>query len=324
MNCFVIMPFAREFDDVYATITQSVEGASREHSIRCFRLDESRPAGRITDRLLQEIQAAAFCIADITGAKPNVMWEVGYAMALGKPTLILSQEKEDLPFDIRDMESLRYDRHHLSESLGRPLKQMTIDTIASLVSAKEVNTPPQTTQNEFVGELLEQIRDLRSMVSEAVKTWNPAPQQAPQPQQLPKHWEALEGVWVNRESGTHLYARVIDEELVAPYCYGGNDRLIGVYYGWKRIGEFVFARFCWLAVDISGFSFLKHDSVSLLTGAWWGDDEVRNIPDIPNLASGVSARWERIESQSIPTWATQFFEEVRREGIVNRLMRRST
>ena len=36
------MPFAPEFDDVYATIRASVEGASRENPLRCFRLDESR------------------------------------------------------------------------------------------------------------------------------------------------------------------------------------------------------------------------------------------------------------------------------------------
>jgi hypothetical protein len=39
MNCFVIMPYAREFYDVYATIKGSVEGSSRESPLRCFRLD---------------------------------------------------------------------------------------------------------------------------------------------------------------------------------------------------------------------------------------------------------------------------------------------
>jgi nucleoside 2-deoxyribosyltransferase len=106
------MPFASEFNDVYATIKASVEGASGENSLRCFRLDESRPAGRITDRLIREIQAASLCIADLTGAKPNVMWEVGYAMALGKPTIIITQENDELPFDVRVMETIHYDRKH--------------------------------------------------------------------------------------------------------------------------------------------------------------------------------------------------------------------
>src|SRR4051812_29416230 len=117
------MPFARDFDDVYATIKVSVEGAFADQRIRCFRLDESRAAGRITDRLLQELRAASLCVADVTHSKPNVMWEVGYAMALGKPTILLTQDKEQLHFDINDMETLRYERSHLSETLGGPLKR---------------------------------------------------------------------------------------------------------------------------------------------------------------------------------------------------------
>ena len=49
MNCFVIMPFAADFDDVYAVIKATVETAAVDIEGRCFRLDESRPAGRITD-----------------------------------------------------------------------------------------------------------------------------------------------------------------------------------------------------------------------------------------------------------------------------------
>jgi nucleoside 2-deoxyribosyltransferase len=85
MNCFVIMPFSGDFDDVYSSIKLGVEGALSTSGGRCFRLDESRPAGRITERLLGELQSAAFCVADLTGNKANVMWEVGYAMALAKP-----------------------------------------------------------------------------------------------------------------------------------------------------------------------------------------------------------------------------------------------
>ena len=84
------MPFAQDFEDVYSTIKGSVEVATSDVSGRCFRLDESQPAGRITDRLLKEINAASFCIADLTGNTPNVMWEMGYAMALGRPTIIVT------------------------------------------------------------------------------------------------------------------------------------------------------------------------------------------------------------------------------------------
>jgi nucleoside 2-deoxyribosyltransferase len=323
VNCFVIMPYAQEFDDVYATIRASVEDASRENPLRCFRLDESRPAGRITQRLLQEIQSASLCITDLTGSKPNVMWEVGYAMALGKPTIIITQEKGELPFDIRDMETVQYDRSHLSKTLGQPLKRATIDTMSSLLSASKANSnSAPAVQHELVGELLEQVRELSSMVSQAVRTWNPTRQQAPDPAQARDSLLALEGAWVDQNSRIHVYARMIDDELVMPYCFIGDERLTSTFYGWKKIGEFWFARYCWLTIDISGFAFLKQESVDLLTGAWWGDDEAKEIPESPNLRSGVPIRLERRRDAQIPDWALQFFEEIRREGVVNRLNRR--
>jgi hypothetical protein len=318
------MPYAQEFDDVYATIRASVEDASRENPLKCFRLDESRPAGRITERLLQEIQSASLCIADLTGSKPNVMWEVGYAMALGKPTIIITQEKGELPFDIRDMETIQYDRSHLSKTLGQPLKRATIDTISSLLSASKANSnSAPAVQNELVGELLERVRELSSMVSQAVRTWNPTRQQAAEPAQSRDSLLAFEGAWVDQKSCTHVYARMINDELVMPYCFSGDEELTSTFYGCKKIGEFWFARFCWLTTgNSSGFAFLKQESVDLLTGAWWGDDEAKEIPESPDLRSGVPIRLERKRHAQIPDWALQFFEEIRREGVVNRLARR--
>ena len=80
---------------------------------------------------------------------------------------------------------------------------------------------------------------------------------------------SLEGHWLDTESGSHAYAKLINGELVAPYCYGGNHKLTGVYFGWRKTGEYWFGRFKWLGTVISGFSFLKQESVDLLSGAWW-------------------------------------------------------
>lgn len=112
------MPFAPEFDDVYGVIKHVVGSATALEGGRCFRLDDARPAGRITDRLLAELRAATLCLADVTGSKPNVMWELGFAMALTKPTIVLTQSLAELPFDIRDMQTIEYRRTHLNQSLA--------------------------------------------------------------------------------------------------------------------------------------------------------------------------------------------------------------
>jgi nucleoside 2-deoxyribosyltransferase len=48
-------------------------------------------------------------IAEITPANPNVFYELGYAQALGKPTILLAQRGGTLPFDIRSFRVVYYD-----------------------------------------------------------------------------------------------------------------------------------------------------------------------------------------------------------------------
>jgi hypothetical protein len=77
MKCFVIMPFVKPFDDVYDAIKMAVAKAVAGETLTCWRLDEIRGAGRITDDLVAAIQHSDICIADLTGNNPNVLWEVG-------------------------------------------------------------------------------------------------------------------------------------------------------------------------------------------------------------------------------------------------------
>src|SRR5579885_135336 len=213
MNCFVIMPFSREFDDVYTAIKAGVEGALSGKSGRCFRLDEARPAGRITDRLLAELRTASICVADLTGSKPNVMWEVGFAMALEKPVIVITQSLKELPFDLKDMQSLEYDRSHLSGSLTKPLQRMVIDTLATDHAGRS-NSRTATAHDEVISELRSQVSELKSIVSQAVSFWSPRdPSQAGGTHVDRRGLEAFEGAWVNRESGSHMYATVIDGDL---------------------------------------------------------------------------------------------------------------
>lgn len=146
MKCFVIMPFALEFEDVYQAIRAAVERSVPGEQIFCYRLDEIKGAGRITDDLLRELQEAVVCIADLTGSKPNVMWEVGYAMALKKPVLFMTQDVGALPFDIKDIRTIGYDRQSLAKTLQNPLTEAFRDTLGRYEvrsESRHVPLPPK-------------------------------------------------------------------------------------------------------------------------------------------------------------------------------------
>jgi len=65
-------------------------------------------------------------IVDLSEAKPNVLYEAGYAHALRKPVVhICSTPLSELPFDVRNWNTIAYRRGQtalLREPLARRLK----------------------------------------------------------------------------------------------------------------------------------------------------------------------------------------------------------
>jgi hypothetical protein len=126
MKCFVIMPFAAAFDDVFNVVKGVAASAVPDATFECYWLKDVHAAGRITDDILTGLKDAAFCIADVSGHNPNVMWETGYAMALGKPTILIGQDIATLPFDLTAHRVLAYspvDMTDFQQKLAEAIRQ---------------------------------------------------------------------------------------------------------------------------------------------------------------------------------------------------------
>lgn len=323
MNCFIIMPYDNDFDDVYQTIKSSLDGIHEVQAGVCARLDENRPAGRITDRLLAALHDADYCIADLTGHRPNIMWEVGYAMALGKPLVFITQGGiQDIPFDIKDMECLIYDRLHLSRTLGEQLKQRVIDTIDEIKNNPQSSELVRSIRGSSVQGVEEELKELKGMVGQLFTVLGPAVPQtgSDSAEKVTQHeLTRFEGAWINRETDTHMYIRVINDQLVAPYCFGHNDELTGAYYDWSKAGDYWFVRYSWVSEDISGFAFVKPVTNDLITGFWWMSEDSTDVPDAPDMSweywalennkSGVPLRLERVADEDVPIWAEEYFQQ---------------
>jgi hypothetical protein len=310
MNCFVIMPFAAEFDDVYIAIKSSVESAGNPEQRRCFRLDESRPAGRITDRLLAELRSASLCVADVTGVKPNIMWELGFAMALGKPTIVITQDAKTIPFDLKDMQAIEYDRGRLGATLGTPLRRSIDDTIARVINAKEGPPAQFTNDAQTLGDLLSEVASLKEMVREVVGAWKTGDKKQPR-----TDLSLLSGAWVNSESESHAYVRMIRNEPVAAYCFGGNSALTGIYFGFRRIGEYLFGRYQWVGSSTAGFTFLRSSGPNTLRGAWWSSDEGVLGAEVPPQSAGMPSTWVRQPHAKTPRWAESCLDQIANQGL---------
>lgn len=125
MKIVVVMPFDPAFDDVYLTVETAVHDVNPDW--RCLRIDKDVAAGDILDKIRSHLDTCTICIADLTGLNANVLWETGYASALNKPIIAISQTTVSLPFDIHSMTVLKYDRNEQSV-LGAQLKQALLQT----------------------------------------------------------------------------------------------------------------------------------------------------------------------------------------------------
>jgi nucleoside 2-deoxyribosyltransferase-like protein len=102
---FVLMPFKAEFTDIYDL---GIKGAAEKVGAYAERLDKQIFAENILQRLYNQINKADVIVADMTGCNANVFYEVGYAHALGKIVLLLTQKANDIPFDMQHYPHIVY------------------------------------------------------------------------------------------------------------------------------------------------------------------------------------------------------------------------
>jgi hypothetical protein len=103
---FVLMPFAKSFDDVYKL---GIKAACEEEGAYCERVDEQQFDGSVRERIYNQIAKADIIISEMTGKNANVFYETGYAHALGKRVILSTKDSEDIPFDLRDYPHIIYE-----------------------------------------------------------------------------------------------------------------------------------------------------------------------------------------------------------------------
>jgi len=127
--CFVLMPFAADFDALYENAIHPAAEATQ--GLSCLRADEIYGPRPIMADIWKSITEAAILIADLTGRNPNVLYELGLAHAQRKPVILITQDINDVPFDLRAIRCVVYvntraGRDVLKEHLKRTLKAIDI------------------------------------------------------------------------------------------------------------------------------------------------------------------------------------------------------
>jgi hypothetical protein len=124
-DVFVVMSFDDKpyLNDAYGTFVR----VCKEMNFSAVKVDNHLDGNdRIVPAIFSNIKRSAFVIAEVSGAKPNVFYELGYARALGKTVIQTAYEGTPLPFDVFDVPTLFWDSQTtLERKLKGAIQQLT-------------------------------------------------------------------------------------------------------------------------------------------------------------------------------------------------------
>lgn len=105
-DVFVIMPFSDALTPVFEDhIFKVCEGMD----LTCKRADLVFDSVSIIKDIWSLTYNAKVIICDCTEKNPNVFYELGIAHTLGKKTICITQNQEDIPFDIKHLRYIKYE-----------------------------------------------------------------------------------------------------------------------------------------------------------------------------------------------------------------------
>ncbi|MGX9726858.1 MAG: hypothetical protein ACTFAK_05935 [Candidatus Electronema sp. VV] len=97
------------YEEGIQVLEQIIEPACTALGLEVLRADQITRTGEIPEQIFRQIRDAHIVIADLTGANPNVMYELGLRHTTGKLTIQIG-ERDRLPFDVSSIRTIMFKR----------------------------------------------------------------------------------------------------------------------------------------------------------------------------------------------------------------------
>lgn len=115
-------------------------------------------------KIWQEMQSAAFCVADLGAEDPIVYYLTGLAIGLGKNLILLKSKKDETPFDFRSRSSIQLTNSYLGIRRASKGLIKIIKTIQEEYQQDEVSPKEDQSERELAQGLAE-ASNLRELLN---------------------------------------------------------------------------------------------------------------------------------------------------------------
>jgi hypothetical protein len=124
-SAFIMMSMDKSRPEL-VDLADAVKEVFNQFDVRAVRADDIEHEDLITTKILGEIETAEFLFADLTGGRPNVYYEVGYAHALKRRVILFRKAGTGLHFDLAGYNCPEYQNlRDLREMLSRRIGHLT-------------------------------------------------------------------------------------------------------------------------------------------------------------------------------------------------------
>ncbi len=167
-ECFTIMPFGGWFDEYYTDIfIPAIKGAG----LTPRRADDLYRPSAIVHDIWSYTRSCRLVLADLTGKNPNVFYELGLAHAIAKPAVLVTESISDVPFDLRALRVIEYDKNapawgeQLREKIETAIREVVAaplqSVLPSFLEVEKSHRPPVSEHQKEILEIRQELELLR-------------------------------------------------------------------------------------------------------------------------------------------------------------------